>query len=222
MLNSRFSFARWLILGGVALTLVGYFAPWIDHASAGLAILGIDLGEYVKFLAPVLTGEMQIWREGFYLPLLAVSLALSLYAFRDEMRHALWLRVAMLLVAGVAALNMLPPAWSPGLLRTAEFRMQTLWIVLALGALATSPLLALLPRWLPPLVVMPLALGGLWFSISQFIALLPAIETLYNHALTPAWGMWVMGAGLVALASGSLLAIPVMRIAQDRAQVPVM
>lgn len=199
-------FKRYLLIAGVALTLAGYFAPWVNHAAAGLAILGLDLGEYVKFLVPVRDGSIWVWREGFYLPLFTVSLALSLYAFRPEVAWQLWLRVLALATAIVAALNMLPPAWTPALLRTPEFLMQTVWIIVALLAVAISSLLALLPRWFAQAVVVAGAVASLLLCVSMFLTVLPAIEALYNHAISPAWGLWVMCTGLVTLAAGVLTA----------------
>lgn len=199
-------FAQYLLLAGALITLVGYFAPWVNHQAAGLAILGLDLGEYVKFLVPVRDGAIWVWREGFYLPLLTVSLALSLFAFRPEMRWALWLRILALGVAIGAALNMLPPAWTPALLRTPEFRLQSLWIVLALCAILVSPLFALLPRWLAQAVVVAAALASLVLCTWMFFAILPAIEALYNHPIAAAWGVWLTCGGLILLAAGALTA----------------
>lgn len=201
--------AGWMLLVGAIVALVGYFAPWVNHPAAGLAIPGIDLGEYVKFLIPVRSGAINIWREGFYLPLLTVSLALSFFAFRRECAFPLWVRVLMLLLAGVSALNMLPPAWTPALLQTAEFRLQSLWIVFALAALITSPLLALLPRWVASTVIALLSLASAVMAVRMFLAVLPAIEPLYNRPLSPSWGMWVMVAGLLLLAASAIvIALP--------------
>ena len=41
---------RVLLPLGALLAFWGYVGPWVDHRVAGLAILGLDLGEYVKFL----------------------------------------------------------------------------------------------------------------------------------------------------------------------------
>lgn len=220
---------RYLIVVGAALALVGYFAPWVNHPAAGLAILGLDLGEYVKFLVPVRDGSIRVWREGFYLPLLTVSLALSFFAFRAEVAWPLWLRIVALATAIVAALNMLPPAWTPALLRTPEFRLQTIWILLALAAVATSPLLALLPRWLPAALTVAGALASILLCAWMFFAVLPAIETLYNHPIRAAWGLWLMLAGLVALAAGALYATirtqiepqPVGRLTDEAPSLPI-
>lgn len=134
---------RWLLPVAGLLILAGYFGPWVPHAVAGLVVLGLDLGEYVKFLPTVRSGEVTLWRESFYLPLIAVSLAFSSAAFRPLWRYSWLVRIMLLGVATVAALNLLPPAWSPAVLRTPEFRQQVLALVVCLGAVAFSPFLAL-------------------------------------------------------------------------------
>lgn len=71
---------------GALLAFLGYVGPWVDHRVAGLAVLGLDLGEYVKFLPGVRAGATGLWREGFYLPLVAISLTLSLCTWRVDVR----------------------------------------------------------------------------------------------------------------------------------------
>ena len=201
---------RWLILVGGLLTLAGYFGPWVDHRVAGLVITGLDMGEYVKFLPAIRGLQILLWREGFYLPLLTVSLTYSLYAYRPALRYPAWLRASMLLVASAAALNLLPPAWSPAVLFTPgfglqpEFRLQTLWIGGLLLAVAISPLLALLPRWSSAVMVTLLCAGALWWPISNFLRVLPGISELYHHPLTPGWGVWTMIIGLIVLGGSAL------------------
>ena len=90
---------RVLLPLGALLAFWGYVGPWVDHRVAGLAILGLDLGEYVKFLPLVRGGTTSLWREGFYLPLVAISLALSLCTWRPELRWqqrvVAWLMIAL-------------------------------------------------------------------------------------------------------------------------------
>ncbi len=197
-------FACWGLLSGALMTLAAYFGPWVPHPVAGLVVSGLDLGEYVKFLPPVINGEISIWREGFYLPLVTVSLALSLCAFRCELAYHAAVRALLLALAGVAALNMLPPAWTPGLLRTPEFRLQTAAIAACLSALLASPLLALLPRWTPALFVTALSTATLYFAIIQFSRVLPAIEALYNQDIQHGWGFWLLPVGVILLAASTL------------------
>jgi hypothetical protein len=184
--------------------LAGYVAPWVPHRAAGLVITGLDLAEYVKFLHPVSSGEIPLWREGFYLPLVAVSVAFSLYAFHrqpggDRPLYPWPVRVGMLAVAGMAALNLLPPAWSPALLFTPEFRLQTSVMILCLILAGISPFLALAPAKLRAASVLLLTLAGLAIPVAQFWRILPALGDLYGHAILPGWGVWVMGVGVLGV-----------------------
>jgi hypothetical protein len=195
-------FWRWAIPAGAILTLCGFFGPWVNHRVAGLVILGLDLGEYVKFLPPVRSGEIALWREGFYLPPVAVSLSLSLVLFRRELRLHWAVRALLVAAAIVAALNLLPPAWTPPRMLTPEFRLQAAGIGLCLLAVALSPLLALLPRRVTSALIALLALASL-LPFWQFARVLPPIAELYNQPLTPGWGIYVMALGLAVLLAGA-------------------
>lgn len=189
---------------GALLAFAGYVGPWVDHRVAGLAVLGLDLGEYVKFLPQVRAGTPSLWREGFYLPLVAISLTLSLCTWRAELRWrrpaAAWTAVA-LQVAGaiVAALNMLPPAWTPLRMLTPEFQQQSTAIGLCLAAVAFGPFLALLPGAVTGTIVLLLSLWAAIVPIQQFLRVLPEIASLYRHDLVPGWGMYLMLVGLAFL-----------------------
>lgn len=198
-------FLRWLLPISALLTLAGVYGPWVNHAVAGLVIPGLDLGEYVKFLPQVRSGEIVLWREGFYLPLCAVSLTLSLHAFRAELAYHWLVSAGLIVIAGVAALNMLPPAWSPPLLVTPEFRLQSAAMAVCLVALLISPLLALLPRLWVGVLCAVLAVAAIWWPVSGFLQVIEPIATLYRHTLAPGWGMYALVIGLVMLGGVSLV-----------------
>ena len=189
----------WLFLGAGFLILAGYFGPWVPHAVAGLVVTGLDLGEYVKFLPVVRSGEVILWRESFYLPLVVVSLAFSFTAFSPSFSHRWSTRLVLLMVATVAALNLLPPAWSPAVLQAPEFRQQVLTLVVCLGAVAVSPFLALLRRWLTATCLIVLSLAALWWPVRYFLHILPAISALYGQPLAPGWGFYVTVIGLILM-----------------------
>lgn len=200
----RWTVLRWLLPATLIVALAGYFGPWVGHKVAGLVIMGLDLGEYVKFLTPVRAGQIAIWREGFYLPLVVVSLSASLFAFRRELRYPWVVRGLLLAVAVVAALNLLPPAWTPQRMLTPEFRQQAIALAVCLAAMSFSPLLALLPR---RLVAVAVAAGAIFAAIMparQFLAVLPTIAELYHQPLIPGWGLWLCAGGLLALAGVAL------------------
>ena len=236
---ARAAWASWLVpllpALGALIAFLGYVGPWVDHRVAGLAILGLDLGEYVKFLPQVRAGTTSLWREGFYLPLMAVSLTLSLCAWRRELywpptcgsanglgelahdltRSALhWLLVALHVIGAIAAtLNLLPPAWTPQRMTTPEFQQQAAALALCLLAVAFGPFLALLPRRLAGALILLLCLPAAIVPVQQFLAVLPEIAAIYNHPLTPGWGMYVMLLGLLLLA---LLSVWLLVAASDK------
>lgn len=242
------SLHRWLLPTAAVLTFTGYVRPWIDHKAAGLAVLGLDLAELVKFLHPVQQGEIRLWREGFYLPLVAVSVSLSLHAFRraavpsggageikageeeeESSPYYGWpLRVVLLLMAVVSALNLLPPAWTPRLLLSPEFRLQTVVMIACLGLAALSPIAALLilpgsilgqeigqgtrakggritqrPAWalalFSTLVLLALTVSAVYFPLIQFRQVLPTLTELYGQPPDIGWGPAIMVAGLAGL-----------------------
>ena len=190
---------RWLLPLAAVLTLAGYFGPWVPHRVAGLVVTGLDLGEYVKFLPTVRGGQIALWREGFYLPLVVVSLALTFAAFRPQWRYGWPMRALLLIMAGVAALNLLPPAWGPTTFTNPEFRQQIGALGVCLGAAAISPFFALLPRWVGSSIVLILSLAALWFPLRDFLRVLPTIRELYNEPISIGWGGYVMVVGLLLL-----------------------
>lgn len=200
--NTQYPIAgiHWLLPLAAIVTLVGYFGPWIPHRAAGLVIVGLDLGELVKFLYPVQQGDIVLWREGFYLPLVAVSVALSLFGWRRAMGYPLVARLGMFAVATVAALNLLPPAWTPGLLLTPEFRLQTGAMAVCLALALVMPIAALLPLRLAGVLILALTAAALYFPLAQFQWILPALADLYNQPLGPGWGYWVTATGLAGVA----------------------
>ena len=196
---------RWLLPLGIVAALAGYLGPWVDHPVAGLAILGLDLGEYVKFLTAVRSGAVSFWREGFYLPLVAVSLTCSLSAFRREFGYHWAVRALLLALAVVAALNLLPPAWTPQRMLTPEFQQQAIWLGACLLAMICSPFLALLPRWLTAAIIGLLSGAALAIPAWQFAQVLPGIAELYNQPLASGWGVFVLAAGLMDMIVAAVL-----------------
>jgi len=130
----------------------------------------------------------------------AVSVALSLFAWRREMGYPLLARLGLFGVATVAALNLLPPAWTPGLLLTPEFRVQTGVLAGCLALVLVAPIAALLPVRLAGVTVLALVIAALYFPLAQFRWILPALADLYNQPLAPGWGYWVTETGLAGVA----------------------
>jgi hypothetical protein len=123
----------------------------------------------------------------------------SFHLFRSELAYPWPVRVGMVALAIAAALNLLPPAWTPARLATPEFYGQSGALLLALVLVAMSPWLALLPRRLVGGLCVLLCALAVWFPVRDFLRVLPGIAELYNHALRPGWGLFVTVFGLALL-----------------------
>lgn len=205
----------WLLVMSFLLTLAGYFGPWVPHRVSGLVVTGLDLGEYVKFLPLVRSGQISLWREGFYLPLIAISLAASFVSFQPHIRLPHWLlwawRAIVLTLATVSALNLLPPAWDQSTFTNPEFRQQIVALLLVLGIMATSPLWALVSRVLTTGTVIVCSIGALWYPPRDFWQVLPSIRELYQQPLLPGWGFYLMLVGVVMMMMLHLVELSALR-----------
>ncbi|HUW12177.1 MAG TPA: hypothetical protein VM537_20795 [Anaerolineae bacterium] len=177
------------------LALVGYFGPWVAHKAAALVLTGQDMGEFVKFLPDVRSGQLRVVRELFYLPLLAGSLGLVLSAGNRRLQYRRPIRWLLAVLAAPAALSMLPPAWTPQLMMTSEFRWQLAAIALCLGCVLCSPLLKRVAPLVLEVITLALALAAGSIPVWQFLRLRPAIDAVYGRPVTLGWGLWLMPAG---------------------------
>lgn len=185
-----------LLLG---LALAGYWAPWVNHKCVALVLTGLDMGEYVKFLPQVRSGELRLVREVFYLPLFCASASLTLLALNSGLRYHLLLRGLLLLLAWVMALSMLPPVWTPPLLLQAEFRTQTIAIALCLILPVLYPWLRAVSLKALALILGLLALIALLPPVLTFWKVLPFIAQLYRRPLAPGWGLYLMVIGFAGV-----------------------
>ncbi len=190
---------------GLLCTALGYWGAWLPHRAAALAILGLDLAEYVKFVPEVRSGSIVIRREVFYNPLITLALGLILLGTLRAVKLPRGVRVGLVLLAVPVALSMLPPAWTPASLRTPEFRPQTTVMLLLLAAVPLAPWLYRYgPDPVRGLVLLVLAMLPIP-AIGGFLRLLPALERLYNRPLQPGAAVYLTGVGAALLAVAGLL-----------------
>ena len=191
--------SKWLpLIAAGLLGLAGYFGPWVSHRAAGLAVSGLDLGEYVKFIPQVVSGQIALQREVFYLPLFAGSLMASLLASRRSLPR--WLRVLLGLGAIPLALAMLPPAWSPATLRMPEFRLQSAALVFCLAMVPAVIVTRYLPDRLVLGLIAVLAIPTAVLPALGFLQVRPAIAALYRQPLRLGWGFWAELIGFLCVA----------------------
>ena len=194
-----------LSLAGLAMAIVGYWGPWVDHSTAALVIPGFDLAEFVKFLPKVRDGTVPVTRELFYLPAPAAGLCLTLIVGRWHQRLPTWATALLAILAAWLALIVAPPP--EFILRFArEAALRAEWgrqAALAAGAFLAVAVALLWagrpPRWAPPLLITLIAGAGTAIPLWQFFAVRPAVDRAYNKPVTLGWGLWLMPLGFMLL-----------------------
>jgi hypothetical protein len=195
---------RWLLPISWALAAVGYFGPWIAHPTAALTITGVDMAEFVKFVPGVAEGSLSVFRELFYLPPVAVVVSVAILIGSWQLGYPWPFQALVLGLAIPLSLQVLPPAWSPGTLLTAEFRLQTSALGLCWLLLASFWLLARLPMALRNGMSAIAGLGAVTLPVWQFISLKPAVDAVYGSPVSFGWGLFTCLGGLTLMAATSL------------------
>lgn len=204
----RLAATRLLLPLGWALTAIGYYGPWIDHATAALTLSGSDMAEFVKFLPGVLAGTLHIGRQLFYLPPLAVVSGVALVIASRRLAYPWPFRLLAVVLCVPLSLQLLPPAWSPTSLATPEFRLQAIGLALSWLLLAGFWLLARLPVWFSGLLTAGLAVAAGALPTWQLVLVKPAIDAIYGRAPALGWGIFLCLSGLAIVAlAGVMLAL---------------
>jgi hypothetical protein len=186
---------------GIALALIGYWGPWVNHKAAALVLSGLDMAEFVKFLPGVRAGTESMIRELFYLPPLAAALCLALMGSTRHLRYPLWARVIMVIVAIALAMIVLPPY--PFILQALgsdEFRRQFLMAAGCLVIIAASLLYRRLSKAIVAGLLIVISIVGAIPPVWQFLSIRSALDSVYGQPIHIGWGLWLMAAGFVVVA----------------------
>ncbi|MDM8529787.1 hypothetical protein QUF63_01350 [Anaerolineales bacterium HSG25] len=197
-------FENYLIVLGLFLTgMGGGFIPWIWRDAVALQLTAPGLAEYVKFLAEVRNGIIQVERLYFLYPLFGAMLLLPLFAENQRLNLPRWLRWSLRFTVIPLALASLSPVWAPDVLLTSEFRLQTMLAITALGLTVIAPLLRQIPLWILVSALFIIMPTSLYLSMQTFWLVHTPIEYTYHEAVVLGAGWWVaLIGGLISLISG--------------------
>ena len=147
---------------GLTAVFLGYFSVWLPGPSAGLRFIGLEMGEWIKFLG------VDMSRNLFYLPPVTLGLLMVLWtASWPNRRWQTWIMrgmaIAVSLLAfpawedfrGPAQIEYMPRIWLIGVAITAVLlaaicsqyaikHTATIWLLMAMIGL----LGAILPMWI--------------------------------------------------------------------------
>ncbi len=196
---------RHTLLAGFTAVFIGYLTVWLPGPAAGLQFLGVEMGEWAKFLG------MNTRRNLFYLPPITLSLMLlTLTLDWPGRRWQTWLMrglaVAVALLAFPAVEDLLGPFRQ-------EYLPRVTWIGLALAWAVVVSLASWHwgeRPWLTKLLWLLLLLLGLAGAVAPtrvYLEVRPFVAGLLGQPLGIGPGVWLNGAGhlLVAAISGAQL-----------------
>ncbi|MBI5876017.1 MAG: hypothetical protein HZB53_00080 [Chloroflexi bacterium] len=182
----------------MCLALASYWLAWVAHPTAGLSIAAVDFAEFPKFMPQVRAGELSVWREAFYMPLLVLGLALAAWmaTARDVPAGLRWC------VRGLAvALPLTPSVFN--VLEAGEFQTQLRLSVIVAAMIAVTPLWRRVAPRIRSLVLALLFVFGGLAPATQFLQLKPSIDEIYRRAPELGPGFWLALAAFGALAAFS-------------------
>ena len=172
---------------GFTLILLGYFMVWLPGRVAGLSFIGLEMGEWVKFLPQVRNGEILPGRNLFYLPPITLAMLMSLTTvcwlpgrWQNWAMRGLAMLVSLLAFPSLDAIRYEPPA---------EWLLRLLLIGLA-------GLVALGSRWLRPgrvWLALWLAIGltGAILPTWVYGAIRPVASNLFGYPIGFGPGLWL-------------------------------
>lgn len=182
---------RTVTLVGLTAVFIGYLSVWLPGPAVGLSFLGIELGEWIKFMG---VGGGRNW---FYLPPITLGWSLALLSVGwGNGRWQTWawrgvaVAVSLLAFPAIAAILDEPP--SEWLLR--------LLLIGSVGAVAglTAVWPPKLPHW--PLLVACGVTGALlptWF----YFQVRPLVANAVGVEIGVGMGVWLNGIGHLLLAA---------------------
>jgi len=176
---------------GLTAMFVGYFLTWLPGPAAGLQIIGLEMGEWIKFLG---VGGGRNW---FYLPPIAIGAIVALLAamwpnddWRTWLARFLAIAIALLAFPAIAAIQMEPRSeWLARLIAIG------LVVIIAIGgSLIKHRDSATWWAWLT--IAVFAFLGGL-LPTTQYFLVRPVVEGILKQNLSIGIGIWLNLAGVL-------------------------
>lgn len=181
---------EWGVLVGATAVFLAYFLIWLPGPGVALQLMGLELGEWIKFVGVGLA------RNYFYLPPITLGLILALWTALWARRWQTW--AARGLAGGVSLLAF--PAVEAILY---EPRSEWLLRLLLIGLVGATAVAAHgLGRW-PRLVwglIVLLALAGALLPTWQYLQIRPLVAYWLQKPVGIGPGVWLNGLAHLLLA----------------------
>lgn len=194
MISRRFYPLLWL---GFTFILAGYLMVWLPQPTAGLSLIGLEMGEWIKFLPQVQAGTTPD-RNLFYLP--PVLLGIMMILWTAEWPTNRWQTWAMRGLAFAVSLLAFPALEAIRDEPSSQWLLRLILIGLVAVTAVLVTLLSRLPNKVIPILLLILALLNLALPLWAYTAVRPIIADLLKTDVG-------VGPGLILHAAGNLLII---------------
>ncbi len=205
----RWKWQQPVLTAGFTLILVAYFLVWLPQPVAGLSFIGIDIGEWIKFMPQVQSGELDINRNVFYLP--PITLGLNLIFWSASWSERRWQTWALRLLAIVISLLSLPSIEAFTEETTSEWLTRTVMVLVVVTVSVLIPLKRYLPsailmngKWL---IISLLGFLGAIFPTWTYLALRGTVSQLFQADVGIGPGVWLNAIGHLVVAGMGINAL---------------
>ena len=208
--------SRILVPLGFTTILVAYSLIWLPQPVAGLSFIGVEMGEWVKFLPQVATGDLTYYRIFFYFPPITLGLMMILWtATWFDKRWQTWVIRGLAVAIAFLALPSLEVILDEPV---SEWLLRLIVVLFVLAMAVISPLFKRLApgsvekvSWI---LILLLGLLGLIFPTWIYADLRGPIGDLLQMAIGIGPGVWLNATGHILL-MGSAAAILVTEANKD-------
>lgn len=187
-----------LLLAGLTAVFTAYFLVWLPGPAVGLQFIGVEMGEWIKFLG------VGLGRNWFYLPPITLGLMLALVTLTWPVRR--WQNWMMRGLAVVVSLLAFPAIEAIRFEAASEWRLRLLLIG---GVVLTAGLTGLgerwmLPAWLPWLFLAILGVVGAVFPFWFYGQIRPLVAQAVGLPVGVGPGVWLNSAGHLLVTAAAL------------------
>ena len=176
-----------------AAILLGYWLVWMPGPVAGLQLIGLEMGEWVKFLPQVRAGQISASRNLFYLPPILLAWLLALITVSWPNRWQTWaVRILAIGVGWLAFPSLDAIRFEP----RSEWLLRLVWVgLVVLVAVGSGVIKGRSAAAFIPIILALIAIAGAILPTWAYLAMRPAIAQVLAQPVGFGPGFWLNGVG---------------------------
>lgn len=193
--------AQTILLLGLTAVFIGYLSVWLPGPGAGLSLIGIEMGEWFKFMG------VGLERNLFYLPPITLALMLELLTLPwQNGRWQTWLMRGVGIGISLLAFPAIEDMTGPNV---AQYLPRLQWIGLVLLTAVVVSVLGWtvnqsLRAWLGWSLLAMLGILGAVQPTRVYMQIQPNVSQLFGVEVGYGWGLLLNGVGHLTITGISL------------------